>query len=342
MTNILIVDDSVLMRLLISDILKEDETIKVVGFASDGNEAYLKTQELKPDVILLDMNMGEFDGIYAIKNIMKECPTPIIILSSIGNQDMNIILEALELGAVDFLNKPAKNNTNLRNDSETLIQKIKDAKQANLISFQNVIKKININSHTFDNNLNYEVIVIGASTGGPTAIETIITNLPNNLAVPVLIAQHMPENFVPSFANRLNNLTPLNVVVGKKDEKIVKGNIYIAPGNRNMIVKIQNEEIYIDFTYKKFSEYNFPSVNALMLSVAEVYGKKSIGVILTGMGKDGAEGMKEIKNMNGYTIAQSQSTCVVFGMPKAAIEDNSIDSIIHLDEIAPFLVSCLS
>lgn len=339
--NVMIADDSMFMRMLVSDILQEDEAIKVVAKAKDGKEAFAFCKQFRPDVVLLDINMGEFDGLYAVKKIMEECPTPIVILSAMGNTDMTPVMEALSCGAVDYLNKPAKNNTNIREVEIPLIRKVKEAA---LIEPKRVEgkKTINTNPHSFPGELNYDVIVIGSSTGGPTAIEQVIAQLPENLAVPVLIAQHMPPNFVPSFADRIDKLTPLKVSMAQKDDVVEKGKILIVPGSRNTIVRREEGKVVIDFVSKTFKEYNHPSVSCLMMSVAEVYGKKSIGVILTGMGRDGTEGMIAIKNAGGYTVAQSEKSCVVFGMPKSAIDAGCINEIVPLNEIGYFVVSCLS
>lgn len=340
--KVLIADDSVFMRMLISDILQEDTEIKVVAQAKDGKEALAMCREHQPDVVLLDMTMGAFDGLYGVAKIMEECPTPIVILSAMGNTDMEPIMKALALGAVDYLNKPAKNNSNLRDVGQFLIEKVKEASLIKPKKLATEVPLKNTNPHSFDSNLEYDVIVIAASTGGPTAVEQVITQLPGNLAIPVLIVQHMPPNFVPSFANRLDALTPLEVTMAKKDDVVEKGKILIAPGSRNTIIRREGDKVVIDFTSKTFSEYNHPSASCLMSSVASVYGKKSIGIILTGMGRDGTEGMTAISNAGGYTIAQSAETCVVNGMPKSAIDAGCIRQVVPLNEIGGFVVSCLS
>ncbi|MGZ3955851.1 MAG: chemotaxis-specific protein-glutamate methyltransferase CheB, partial [Flavisolibacter sp.] len=319
--NVLVVDDSVFMRILVKDILEKDKDILVTCQAKDSKEALFLCKQYKPDVVLMDMNMGEYDGLYGVRHIMEECPTPIVILSAVGNTDMSPIMSALELGAVDYLNKPEDINTNRTEVSTVLTSKVKEAAQIKLVKKPEMKVSLNVNPHSFEGDLNYDVIVIGSSTGGPTAVEKVIMNLPGNLAVPVLIAQHMPSNFVPSFATRLDSMTPLNVSMARKDDVLEPGKILIAPGSRNIIVKRENNKVVIDYTTNRYRDFNFPSVTGLMLSVAEVYGSRSIGVILTGMGKDGVEGMKAIKKAGGYTIAQNEETCVVFGMPRAAIED---------------------
>lgn len=340
--NVVVADDSVFMRMLIRDILEEDSRLKVVGQAKDGKDAVALCTQLHPDVVLLDMQMGEYDGLYGIRQIMKECPTPIVILSAMGNTDMKMIMEALSLGAVDYLNKPAKNNSNLREVKQSLIEKVKEAATITPKVPAAEIPAINTNPHSFSEELQYDVIVIGASTGGPTAIEQVLTRLPGNLAVPVLVVQHMPPNFVPSFAARLDALTPLAVSMALKDDVLKKGHVLIVPGSRNTIVRREKENVVIDFSPKRYKEYNFPSVSCVMESVAEVYGKRCIGIILTGMGRDGTEGMVAIKKAGGYTIAQSEATCVVNGMPKSAVDAGCINEIVPLDKIGGFVVSCLS
>lgn len=340
--KVLVADDSVLMRILIKDILEEDSEIKVIAQAKDSKEALELCTLLKPDVVLLDMNMGEYDGIYGVKKIMQNCPTPIIILSAMGNSDMEPILDALSLGAVDYLNKPVSNNVNIREVGAPLISKVKEAAKIHIAKVSEPSKIVNVNPHSFSEQLNYDVIVIGSSTGGPSAVEKVITNLPGNLNIPVLIAQHMPSNFVPSFANRLDALTPLSVTMARKDDVVEKGNILIAPGSRNIIVKRENNKVVIDYTNQRYKDFNFPSVTGLMESVAEVYGNRCIGVILTGMGKDGTDGMKAIFDAGGYTIAQNEESCVVFGMPRSAIAEGCVKQIVPLNEIGGFLVSCLS
>ncbi|MEO9967362.1 MAG: chemotaxis-specific protein-glutamate methyltransferase CheB [Reichenbachiella sp.] len=337
--RVLIADDSGFMRLLISDILSENDGIEVVGAAVDGKDALAKVKELKPDILLLDMNMGEFDGIYAVKNIMKSAPLPILILSSVGNTNLQPIFDALKEGAVDYLNKPSRGNAKIRLIENELIQKIRSVTRAKPMAVKASSK--NTHKHTFDENSKYSAIMIGASTGGPSALEEIIVSLPSNLNVPVIIGQHMPTNFIAPFVKRLNKLSPLNVVVGTKDMEPAPGKIIIAPGTGNMILKKKGKKTVIDFTDRQFKEYNNPSINSIMLSAAEVYGSRALAVILTGMGKDGVDGMLAIKKVGGYTIAQNEKSSVIYGMPKVAVECGAIEKSIDIKEIGSFLVNCL-
>lgn len=341
--RILIADDSGFMRLLIRDILVANKNMTVVSTVANGKEAVEKTVELRPDVVLLDMIMPDYDGLYAVREIMKKCPTPIVVLSSIGNSNIEPIMKALELGAFDYLNKPVKGNSQLRTIDAELFQKVKAAANSKVPISRKAIKG-NKNDHVFAKKLLYKVVVIGSSTGGPNALEELLRRLPGNMAVPVIIAQHMPENFIPSFAKRLDKLIPLNVVVGIKGMVLQKGTVIIAPGNKNIVIRRDpvSKKVMIDYTFKKYTEFNNPSVDALMDSVAEVYGKRSIGVILTGMGKDGTVGMMKIKEVGGYTIAQNKESCAVFGMPREAIERNCIDSVVSIKGMGGFITSALS
>ncbi|MEP2026571.1 MAG: chemotaxis-specific protein-glutamate methyltransferase CheB [Reichenbachiella sp.] len=338
-TRVLIADDSGFMRLLISDILSENEGMQVVGAAVDGKDAVAKVKELKPDVLLLDMNMGEYDGIYAVKRIMKECPLPILILSAVGNTNLQPIFDALQEGAVDYLNKPSRGNAKMRLIEAELIQKIRSVTRAKPMAVKPNSK--NTNQHTFDEKSKYDLIVIGASTGGPSALEEVIVSLPSNLNVPVVIGQHMPTNFIAPFVKRLNKLSPLNVVVGTKGMEPTAGTVIIAPGTGNMVLVTKGKKVKLDFTDQQYKEYNNPSINSIMLSAAKVYGAKTLGAILTGMGKDGVEGMKAIKEAGGYTIAQNERSSIIYGMPKAAVQCGAIDKSIDIKEIGSFIVNSL-
>lgn len=342
--RVLIADDSVFMRYLTAEILKIAGGFDILDFASNGKDAAEKCMALRPDVVVMDMVMGEYDGIMGVRQIMEQCPTPIVILSALGNTDMTEILQALEIGAVDYHHKPDRSATNIDEIDRSFVEKIIAASKAQVANGAQMynVQKSNVLKHTFNRELNYDVIVIGASTGGPTAIENVLTRLPENLSIPVLIAQHMPPNFVPSFSERLNQLSPLNISMAHRDDELLPRRVLVAPGSRNMIVKVTaTGSVVCDFTTERFKEYNFPSVTGLMNSVAEVYGSRAIGVLLTGMGKDGAQGLKSIKDKGGYTIAQSEKTCVVYGMPKEAIEIDAVHKVVNIDEIAPFIVSCL-
>lgn len=341
--KVLVADDSAFMRLLITDILSSDSDIEVIDTAVDGQDAFVKSKALKPDVLLLDMNMGEYGGLYAVQQIMASNPMPILILSSVGNTNLEPIFDALSHGAVDYLNKPQRGGSKVREIEGELINRIKSASRATPKGKTGGEEEVIVADYTFKKNQKYKVIVIGASTGGPSAVEKIVRKLPGNLTVPVIICQHMPANFIGPFVKRLNALSSLNVVMGSKGMQPQAGNIIIAPGHENMILsaKGRGETPQISFTTDKYPEYNNPSINAIMESVADCYGKQSIGVVLTGMGKDGANGLKKMKDAGAYTIAQDKASCVIYGMPKVATERGAVTKSMHIRDIADFLVKTL-
>jgi two-component system, chemotaxis family, protein-glutamate methylesterase/glutaminase len=343
--KVLIADDSGFMRLVLSDMINSDEQLTMVGSAENGKEAYEKTRRLKPDVLLLDLIMPDYDGLYAVQSIMRDCPTPIVILSASGTTDSSRIFEALEAGAFDFLNKPKGTfGSKIRDIEEQLVTKIKSASCVNTARLLKKSSQLNNYLHTFDNSLSYEIVVIGSSTGGTGAIEEILKKLPGNFPVPMLIAQHMPQEFVESFARRLNSLFPLVVKVAEKGEALQKGVIYLAPGNTNTL--LENDpvtgKVRIGFTSQRFPEFNHPSVDCLFTSAAHVYGSKALAVILSGMGKDGTRGMQELQQAGAYNMAQDEQSSVVFGMPKSAIEKGVVNKTLSIYEMGGFLVSCLS
>jgi len=337
--KILVVDDSAFMRLLLTDLIQEDDDLEVIGSAINGLEAAGRVTELSPDVVLLDLNMADYDGLYAVKKIMSEKPTPILILSSVGNSDLNPIFEALKLGAVDYMNKPDRNNFKMRSMHSELISKIKAAARAKPRTLTEAAssKKIIRSKKKY----NFDLLVIGASTGGPSALEQVITDLPADFNVPVIVCQHMPSMFITPFVNRLNTLTELSVVTAAKSMSPTPGTIMVCPGHANTVIQKVGTKFVVDFDENVYREYNNPSINALMKSVAATYGDKAVGVILTGMGKDGVEGLKAIKEAGGFTIAQDKESCIIYGMPKVAVEQGAVRISLDIKEIGDYIVNQL-
>lgn len=341
MLKVLVVDDSAFMRLLISDLLSEDGGIDVVGTAVNGLEAKNKVLEHKPDVVILDLNMPDYDGLYAVKEIMADRVTPILILSSVGNTDLQPVFEALKHGAVDYMNKPNRNKSKMREISEELVLKVKSAARAKPRKIAEPVTsqpKKAISSSSTRKSRKYDIVAIGASTGGPSAIERVLTVLPDDFSIPVIICQHMPQSFIPPFVQRLNSLTKLNVVAASKDMQPAPGTIMFCPGHANLIFSQENGTPKVDFTDKVFREYNNPSINAMMLSVAEHFKDRAIGVILTGMGKDGLEGMKAIHKGGGHTIVQNKETSIIYGMPKVVADAGLAKDTLDIKEIGNHLI----
>ena len=341
--RVLIADDSGFMQLLLKNILSVDKNIKVIATAENGQQALEQTVTQRPDVVLMDMLMPKYDGLYGVESIMEQCPTPIVILSSVGNSNISPVVAALNLGAFDYLNKPEGNVAKLRTIDSEIIKKVRLAAKADTNKLRVATQEVNHAEHVFSEKRLYDIMVIGSSTGGPNALERIINKFPRNLQIPVVIAQHMPSNFVESFARRLDLLSPYTVRVAKKGMQIEDGKIYIAPGNQNMMVRYNKAigKVVFDVDKRVYKEYNNPSINGLMMSAAEVYGVRTLGAILTGMGKDGTAGIEAIHARGGYTVAQDRTSSVVFGMPKQAIASGCVKRVVPIDEMGEFLTNCI-
>jgi two-component system chemotaxis response regulator CheB len=326
------------MRLIISDILRTEATIDLVDTAENGKDGLEKVVKHKPHVVITDLVMPEYDGVYAVTKIMELAPTPIVVLSSLGKANP-VVFDALRAGAVDFVDKP-KNNavSGIRGVNNQLIGAVKAASTANVYVANKVRKQAYI--RTEEKKQKYEVICVGSSTGGPGAVEKIIEKLPANLNIPLVFAQHMPENFLASFAKRLDLLTPLKVKLAEKGESLTGGTIYIAPGHTNtqIIRDSYSGKPVFTFIDEQYTEFNFPSVDCLMVSAAQVFKSKTLGIILTGMGRDGTEGMKAIFNAGGYTVAQDEVSSVIYGMPRSVVESGVARYTAALDDI-PYLIS---
>ena len=337
--RVLIVDDSAFMRLILKDMLSQTSDMEVIGAANNGKEAVEMTHAMHPDAIIMDMEMGEFDGLYAVQRIMADKPTPILILSAVGNVNLEPIFEALKWGAVDYMNKPSRSNSKVRSLDKELIEKIRQVAGADPKKSISLPEGNSVLSET-SKNLEYDVIGIGASTGGPAAIEQIITKLPADLGIPIVICQHMPHNFIAPFVKRLNNLSSVKVVLGWKGMTLEQGVAIVAPGDANLQVERSSngEKSIIGFNKKVFPDYNNPSINAMMSSLANVYKNKALGILLTGMGKDGAAGLKKIFDAGGYTIAQDKGSSVIYGMPKVAIEMGGVSEVLDIKEIGNYLI----
>lgn len=334
-TRVLIVDDSGLTRDILKKMLELDTDIHVIGSAENGKIAIKLVQELKPDVVIMDINMPVMNGFEATEMIMAYCPTPILILSSvIDKSGKYTTFNALASGAVDVMLKPSV----LPNDSWDRIRNIL-TKKVKLISSAKVITHVKgrvkeIFTHTepvpLPKQKTYEIIGIGASIGGPSIVMQILKNLPHDYNLGILVVQHMAEGFINSFAEWIGNACKVKVRLAKEGDKLEKGHVLIAPDGYHTIVYSNKT---IGLMSGEMVNGVKPSVDILFKSIAEVYGKHAIGILLTGMGVDGAEGLQHIKNKGGITIAQSEKSCAVFGMPKAAIERGSADKVLSVEDI---------
>ncbi len=335
--RVLVVDDSALMRRMISDMVSSSPDFVVVGTARDGGEAIEKVSRLKPDVVTLDVEMPRINGIEALTHIMMHNPTPVIMLSALTKEGAEITMKALELGAVDFLPKPGGKSISLGIEQvrEELIKKLKAAalsRPRRLLMKQRRppsahIRRLPENS----------ALVFGASTGGPGTLMDILPALPEKLP-PVFIVQHMPPGFTASFASRLNTLTKFEVKEAGDGDVVEPGVGYVAPGDYHM--EVRRGRIRLNQQPRLHGVR--PAVDVTMESAARNYGSRTVGVLLTGMGCDGAAGLKKIREAGGRTIVESEETCVVFGMPKAAIEAGAAEIIAPSYRIAEEIRKVLS
>jgi two-component system chemotaxis response regulator CheB len=333
----LLIDDSGFMRIVLTDLLRKDETIDVVATACNGWEGVQKAKYLRPDVVITDMTMPEYDGLYVVQQLMKYLPLPIILLSSLERTNPKIF-DALKQGAFDFVDKPKNAEASYY---VSLTHMVHEAFLTDGGKMRTRSNHSNTHKHTFEAKLNYDIIVIGASTGGPSAIEHIVSNLPRNISVPIIIAQHMPPRFIETFAARLAHSTGLMVSVAHDGEHLENNHIYLAPGDVNIRVVASGTGAAIRYHHEVYKEFNCPSIDCLLESAAEAYGNRAIGVILTGMGKDGAAGLRKIREAGGLTITQDKDSSIVYGMPRAAYETGSSMYQVALAEIPNFIISAL-
>ncbi len=324
--KLLIVDDSLLMQKVISDLLQSDKQIIVVGTARDGEEALLKVASLHPDVVTMDIEMPKMNGLTAVRRIMESCPTPVIMISALTQREAMLTLKALEFGAVDYIPKPSGQiSLNMDSVRDELISKVKTAASANLSSTKPVAQE-DIGGAT---SIGDRIISIAASTGGPPAVTSVLTALPADTP-PILIVQHMPKGVTKLFAEGLNERCKFTVKEAQEGDRVQERLALIAPGGFHMVV---TKEHKIHLTIDPPVNYVRPAADVLMISMAEIYGAKNIGVVLTGMGSDGAKGIKAIKEHGGYTIAQDQATSVVYGMPNVANQTGCVDKVAPLERI---------
>lgn len=332
--KLLVVDDSAFMRKIISDLIGGISGIEVAGIARNGLDALEVIPRIKPDIITLDIEMPKLNGLETLKIIKEKYDIPVIMLSSLSGRDITI--EALELGALDFIEKPTDLSSNLDDFKEELAMKIRSISPKTV--GKTSIKRRNAQASGRSINKEIGAVVIGASTGGPKALTEVLKKIPGNIGVPIFIVQHMPKGFTTSFAQRLDKESELKVVEAENNMAIERGVVYLAPGDYHM--EVDGSRIKLNSNDKIYGVR--PAVDYLFDSAARTYKSNLLGVIMTGMGRDGAEGMQSIKDMGGCNIAQNEETSVVYGMPGNAVAKGVIDCILSLDEIGDKLREILS
>ncbi|HEY6011226.1 MAG TPA: chemotaxis response regulator protein-glutamate methylesterase [Nitrospirota bacterium] len=338
----LVVDDSAYNRTVITQMLSSDEGIEVVGSAVDGVDAIAKTLRLQPDVITLDLEMPNMDGFTFLRWLMKERPTPVLVLSSLS--DSRSVFRALELGAVDFLAKPdtriSKSIESIRDGLVSSIYAVLNLEMSkvkstiDLLAREAAAPKARKEEERPRERGAVEVVAIASSTGGPPALQAILTALPADLSAGIVIAQHMPAGFTRSFAERLNKLSSLVVSEAVAGDRVGPGTVLIAPGGSHLVVRRDRSGLLADVVPRSPADQYAPSADRLLTSVAEASGIAALGVVLTGMGRDGSEGALAIKKKRGQCLAESEESAVIFGMPQEAIRTGAVDKVLPLGKMA--------
>ncbi|MDO9574673.1 MAG: chemotaxis response regulator protein-glutamate methylesterase [Candidatus Contubernalis sp.] len=342
--KVLVVDDTALMRRIVSDIFSLSDEFQVVATARDGEDALKKIKRFKPDLITLDVEMPRMNGIEVLKVIMQDNPVPVIMLSSHTCRGSEITIEALSLGAVDFIPKPGYLSKDLKTVGEELLHRSRLAARAKNFKIstredykhKKELHTIPSVSPSFKTREGFKyVVAIGSSTGGPRALEHILLNLPGDFPAPLIITQHMPPGFTRALAQRLNKICDIQVKEGDRGDKLQPGVAYIAPGGYHMVVTRDGS---VNLNQAPPVEHVRPSANVMIDSAVEVYTDGMIGVILTGMGKDGAEAMVKLKEKGGRTLVQDEATSVIYRMPRAVVELGAADYVLPLQDIPKALV----
>lgn len=336
MIRVLIVDDSAVVRQVLREQLSKYNDIEVVGDAIDPYMARDKIVKLRPDVITLDVEMPRMNGLTFLAKLMQHLPTPVVVVSSLTPENSEMAIQALALGAVEVVPKPGSTYT-VPDVDRRLVWAIRAAASARVGRRPKVADSQTQTNATPQSTIRIEtthkIIAIGASTGGTAAIETVLTAFPAD-APGTVIVQHMPEHFTAAFANRLDKICQMDIREACDGDPVVPGVALIAPGNKHMLLEISGARYFVRLKDGPPVHYQRPSVDVLFYSVARSAGKNAVGAILTGMGADGAKGLLEMRRQGAHTIAQNEDTCVVFGMPRAAIELGAVDEICPLQDIA--------
>lgn len=351
--KVLVIDDSAVIRQFVKEILERDSEIEAVEVASDPIFAERKILKFEPDVITLDVEMPSMDGITFLEKIMQTNPLPVIMLSSHTDRHASATLRALELGAVDFITKPKTNIAeSIETIEEEILTKVKCAARAKVrakpvklvapprYSVDSVIERQKERQKTVGGKAVENVIVLGASTGGTVATSDLLEIMPPD-SPGIAIVQHMPANFTKAYAERINGLVSLTVKEAENGDRVERGKVLIAPGGKHMLLQRDGRGFYVEIKDGPPVNRHKPSVDVLFRSAAHAAGDRAIGIMLTGMGSDGAQGMLEMKEAGAFNIAQSKESCVVFGMPKSAIEVGAVDKVARIESMPAFIMQQL-
>ena len=349
--KVLIVDDSAVVRKIMAQVLESDPGIEIIGVAPDPIFAQAKMQNQWPDVIVLDIEMPRMDGITFLRKIMDEHPTPVIICSTLAEKNAHETMQALSAGAVGIFTKPKVGlKAYIQEEQQQFVQAVKSAANANMTRLKKQCTQLSSrqqDKHTADvmmppplqsiKTTTERIVAIGTSTGGTQALEQVFTRLPR-VCPGIVVVQHMPEKFTQAFASRLNSMCQIEVLEAKDGDRVMPGRALIAPGGRHMMLKRSGAQYQVVVTDGPLVNRHRPSVDVLFRSVAQHAGKNALGIIMTGMGDDGAHGIKEMHQQGAYTLAQDEETCIVFGMPKEAIKLGGVDKVVTLADIPSYIV----
>ncbi len=341
--KVLVVDDSAFSRQTIKAMLESDPAISVVGVAHDGINAITKALKLKPDLITLDLEMPEMDGFSFLRWLMSQKPTPVIMVSSYG--DSKTVFKALELGAVDFIAKPTmKASVELKNIEKDLLKKVRGVGGFNLRAL-NRARRLQARDEGVAKegvaDTEIRLVAIGASTGGPPAIQLVLTELPDGFPAGIVISQHMPSGFTKSLADRLDKLCKLDVKEAEQGDLVREGSVLICPGGHHMSFKKRGDNVRVNLVRASHEDMYVPSVDIMMGAASDIYGRNMMGVVLTGMGSDGVEGMQRVRDGGGYCITESEETSVVFGMPAGVIKAGAAHKVVPLDDVASEILNAV-
>lgn len=348
MINVMIIDDSAVVRRTMTEVLSSQDDIHVIATASDPYDAAEKLKNVIPDVVMLDIEMPRMDGLTFLKKLMSQHPIPVIICSSKAEAGSNNVFQAMQFGAVDIIQKPKVGTKDFIEESVVMISdairaaNLSKVKKITQPSFE-VAPKLSADvimpmpSPNVSIETTESVIVVGASTGGTEALKVFLERLPIDCPG-VVIVQHMPEHFTAAFASRLDSLCEVSIKEAEDNDSVLRGRVLIAPGNKHVLLKRAGARYFVEVKTGPLVSRHRPSVDVLFRSTARYAGKNAIGVIMTGMGDDGAHGMLEMKNAGSFNIAQNEESCVVFGMPKEAIKIGAVDKILPLEEIADYVI----
>jgi two-component system chemotaxis response regulator CheB len=333
--RVLVIDDSAFVRKAVERMLGGADDIEVCGFAADGEEGLRRARELRPDVVTLDIKMPRLGGLETLERLMAEQPLPVLLMSTLTQEGAEVTLRGLELGAMDFVDKSSVQPMSMLSLADELIAKVRAIGRARVRP-----RPLPAPARPAGRAA-VELVAVAASTGGPTALQQVVSGLPAGFPAPVLIVQHIPRGFTRSLAERLDARSAIPVREAKDGELVLPGAVLIAPAGIHTRVVRRGGAVVVTLDEEPRDALHRPSADVLMASVAEVYRERAIGVVLTGMGADGTEGLRAIRAAGGQTLAESEESCVIYGMPKAAVEAGVVDRSVPLDRVAGEIIAAV-